>query len=301
MPIADNRLRTIQNRLQDMNCWNENPVIVRAAILLLIATAPLSAGCVRASQASVDGIPELQREAPFSYSIKTTPSLRAAGSGNASDAGSGTTYDFDWRMADWDGTRATKGTELRTKPMPWLKEQWLSFKFFADEKYFAGDSRFSIILQYHSMPDIDLGEEWRNPVSSFVIRGRNIQYDYRSSSERVTPKDASGFIYTNKGTVQLGAVRFGQWNEVVVHQTFDYYNGHIKIWMNGKAFEQTGGIGFNDRRGLFVKFGLYCPERSDLAEKRISFRDVRMIPAKPNDPIPGTEEAAFRQLGVTRG
>lgn len=239
------------------------------------------------------------REAPFGYSIRSSsapsisPKLRssAAGDRGAPDSRS-SIYEFEWRKSDWNGKRSGKGTELKTRPMPWMKEQWARLSFFADAKYFSGDTRFAIIMQYHSVPDVDLGEQWRNPVSSLVIRGNNLQYDYRSSVERVTPKDENGFNYTGKGTIQLGQVRFNEWNEIIFHQTFDTRSGNIKIWLNGQVFERNNvGIGYNDKHGMFLKFGLYCPANSDLDVKRISFRDVEILPATPNDPVPSEEEA----------
>jgi len=272
--------------------------IRRQLLYLIILCQTLSAGSVfsATTRPSKDG---WLREAPFDYSIRSISgpdvptSLRANAVGDHSAAESQSPiYDFEWRKSDWNGRRSTKGTELKTRPMPWMKEQWARLSFFADAKYFSGDKQFAIIMQYHSVPDVELGEEWRNPVSSLVIRGDNLQYDYRSSVEQVTPKDEKGFKYTGKGTIQLGRVRFNEWNNIIFHQSFDTRSGSIKIWLNGQVFEREHvGIGYNDKHGMFLKFGLYCPAGSDLDVKRISFRDVKILPAAPNDPIPNEAEA----------
>lgn len=221
------------------------------------------------------------REAPYPYSVRAEP--RMSGKHIRSES---TEYSFEWRRDGWDGRRATKGAEIKTRPMPWMTEQWLSFEFFAPRSSFEDDSKFTIIMQYHSVPDVDLGEKWRNPVSSLVVRNGLLQYDFRSSAERVTPEDSSGFLYTSRGTLRLGSVRFDSWNRVVMYQRFDPRAGKIRIWINGVLHErENAGIGFNDRHGRFLKLGLYVPQGSDLERKQIRFRNVLICPAARGDDI----------------
>lgn len=226
-------------------------------------------------------------ERPFSYSINKT----------VSTADKSFIYEFKWVREDRDNTRRTKGTELKTPPMPGLAQQWAVFEFYAPADYFIDDSKFTIIMQYHSIPDFELGEEWRNPVANLLIRNGELQYDFRSSVELVTPKDGKDFKYTNKGSIRLGRLVPNSWNRVIIHQRFDPDNGFIKIWINGEKHERGSiGLGFNDRKGAFFKFGIYCPQSSDKAIKQIFFRNVRLYSDKPMDPLFPDEETALRVI-----
>lgn len=273
----------------------------RAAIGITIVSAAIAIAAADAQRERYDAI-ELRTEAAFDYSIQTViPSEANTGirKPSGSRERSPEHYIFEWRRQDLDGSRITKGAELRTEAMPWIKEQWLRVDFLAPKESFVGDSKFSIILQYHSMPDTQLGERWRSPVSSLVIRGKKLQYDYRSSKEEVTPRGKNGFLYTSKGSINLGEVNFDQWNTVIIHQKFDYENGSVRIWVNGSEFRSSPtGIGFNDTRGMFVKFGLYCPEGSDIEEKRISFRNFVLVPSTRYMSKPVSDAEAFHLLGV---
>jgi hypothetical protein len=206
------------------------------------------------------------KEEPFSYSIK-----------RIADGQNGDYYQFEWRKSDWDGKRRTKGTELKSVPMPGHIDQWTAFSVYLPSKSFVGDTKFTIIMQYHGIPDFDLGEGWRNPVTDLIVRDGLLQYDYRASEEQVTPRKGNEWVYSNKGSIKLGAPKFDAWNEIVLHQKFDYHAGSIKIWVNGVEFEQTNvGVGFNDKQGMFFKFGLYCPQKSDKPVKIVRFKNVRL-------------------------
>lgn len=244
-------------------------VLPRSAIHALLAA--LFAGAPPSAAVAVEGGREPPptkwlAERPFSYSVHGSER---------------TEYRFEWRRDDWDGTRRAKGTELKTKPMTGPRRQQVSFDFWVDADDYVGDSKLAIIMQYHSYPDENLGEGWRNPISSLLIRDGLLQYDYRSSVEQVTPKVGGKYQYSSFKAIKLGAPRWGAWNSIRLEQRFDPSNGLVEILLNGKRVSvDPARIGFNDRRGPFLKFGLYCPGGSDKPQKVIRFRNV-MVDGKP--------------------
>lgn len=214
------------------------------------------------------------KETPFSYSLKEIVG-----------ADGGVIYAFEWHRSDMTSERSTKGVELKTKPMPGLKTQWAFMQFYVDSESFYNDSKTTIIMQYHSVPDYDLGEGWRNPITSLVVRNGGIQYDFRSSKEEVTPGVKGAWQYSSKGSIFLGRPFVGAWNTIVFKQVFGFDNsGSIYIYLNGKEFLREGiGLGFNDRRGAFLKFGIYCPGGSDHENKHIMFRRVGLLDSTGKD------------------
>ncbi len=256
---------------QEQNKW---PRVRHIAIFLAVLPLSSNATPAQIGYGHARTAPWLQ-EKPFSYSIASK-----------SDPATGQFYEFKLIESDSDGTRRTKGTELKTPPMPGLKDQWAAFRVYIPSEGFLGDKKFTIIMQYHSMPDFDLGEVWRNPVSDLLLRDGRLQYDYRASAEPLTPKKGDAFMYTSKGSIPLPDPKFDAWNEIIIHQTFDYHSGSIKIWVNGVATDRENiGVGFNDKQGPFFKFGLYCPIGSDKPEKTIRYQDVALYPASsfPNE------------------
>jgi len=62
-----------------------------------------------------------------------------------------------------------------------------------------------VLSQTHDMPDFQLGEVWKNPISELCLQGGILQYTFRGSQEAVTPWGPDGKpVFSSVQTVSLG-------------------------------------------------------------------------------------------------
>ena len=158
-------------------------------------------------------------------------------------------------------------------------ETWIGFSVLAPKNYQYDDS-FEIIFQMHSFPDFDLGEDWRSPPldlrideGEFII-GHN--YDTKAVTRNNTPEGRSQY--------NLGALEPGVWTDFTLH--IDYQlddSGLIELYRDGElAYSYRGEVGYNDKDGMFTKFGIYKPDwkynpsRSSTNERTLYFDAFRL-------------------------
>lgn len=209
-------------------------------------------------------------ERPFNYSINIIKDFEKEG-GIAR---------FEWRKSDIDDTRKTKGTELKTISFPGSPPLEIGFRFFLDVDTQQNSDKPLILMQIHSVPDFDKGEQWRNPISTLTYRNGELYYDYRSSKEVVTKSINNKWVYDNEGKIILPKLKIGVWNQILIQQRFDYTDkltGSINIIFNGENFSANNiNVGFNDRKGPTFKFGIYCPRSFDSEKVIVYFDDVKL-------------------------
>lgn len=211
--------------------------------------------------------PYWRLEAPYEYSVGISEN----------PAGSGYSLRFEWRKDKWDGTRKNMGVELKTPTFPKKPPLVLRFRFFIDSILLPCSAKPVIIMQYHSFPDLAMGEHWRNPISSLIYQDCSLVYKYKSSKEVVTQGTKGNWIYDTDSQIALGRPPENGWNEMVISQVFDFErrSGSIHILLNNKSFVvENINLGFNDERGPFLKFGLYAPFSSEHERLVIFFDDV---------------------------
>ncbi len=211
---------------------------------------------------------EWRAEAPFPYSINVVEAPDKAGKA----------VKFEWRKQDWNGHRHTKGAELKTASFPEMPEQTLEMSFYIDEKLMPESRKPVIIMQYHSIPDIGAGEQWRTPVTSLIYQNGELTYSYRNSKSKITAGTKGDWQYDSSGSIPLGKPKQG-WNQLRLHQRFDVFgnNGLIEIALNDQTFTAPNiSVGYNDKKGPYLKFGLYCPQSSDHEKISIFFDDISL-------------------------
>lgn len=193
-----------------------------------------------------------------------------------SPTGNGKVFRFEWRKADYDKTNKTKHAELRS---PWLtenKEQWVGFSCYFPSNTMAVDSSPVIIMQYHDVPDRELGEDWRNPVIALSLRNHTLNISYRGDSPPLTVMGK----YETSESLSLGAIVNDQWIHFVFHVKFDAFGkGLLEAWVNGeqKTSRKNIQLGFNDKNGSYFKFGMYYYEgRSAYNRTSYCYDDVRI-------------------------
>jgi hypothetical protein len=158
------------------------------------------------------------------------------------------------------------------------KEYWYGFSIFLPQSY-RTDRIWEIVAQWHGVPDLDDGENWRNPV--MALSTTNGRWDWVSRWDDKRNTFASGKReYGGTRKYDLGPYERDVWTDWVVHIKWSYGpDGVLEVWKNGaKVIEQNGPNAFNDQRGPYFKMGLYKgwrdPDRpSDAADKRLLYHD----------------------------
>ena len=170
------------------------------------------------------------------------------------------------------------------------REYWYSVRIFIPKDWQFDDDN-EIILQWHTRPDFDLGENWRNPPISLMIgkMGTGIGMNYllvvHADKKRITPKRDSYNRYTFSEKYILGGLvnDLGRWNEWVFRIKWSFTdNGRLTVWKNGEQLLDLKNQAntFNDYYGPYFKLGIYkwswkkmsgsCDRRVD---KRVIFYD----------------------------
>ena len=136
-----------------------------------------------------------------------------------------------------------------------------------------------VIVQWHSRPDLELGENWRRPPLALNIDGENYELVNISDSSPVSHAEDSED--TSVGTTPwIGPIERGRWVDWAFHIRWSYEgNGFIRIWKDGRQVAtQRGPNTYNDRTPPFWKLGIYKwiwtrnPDRSRL-DRRVMWMD----------------------------
>lgn len=139
------------------------------------------------------------------------------------------------------------------------RTQNYSFQIYLPPDWHAGDSLNPVIVvQWHDLPDFDLGEDWRTaPLALQLKEGRwEIAVDYDDqpkSTAAVIKRNASGYLLT---PYRPDVGRWTAWR-FRVHWKPDN-SGNLEVWKDGKqVVNAIGPIGYNDRDGPYFKAGVY--------------------------------------------
>lgn len=139
------------------------------------------------------------------------------------------------------------------------------------------------VTQIHSFPD--KGEAWRCPVASLEVKQGFFRFPNRWDSNLISR--TTGYNCTEPGsTIQQRMlfssvpVRPDDWHHVSLDaQLSGTEPGEIKAAMDGNQLADSKGLNaYNDKRGTFLKFGIYIPNGWGKAEKSLcaDYRHVRL-------------------------
>ncbi len=216
----------------------------------------------------------------FSYQRPRTDSIKSSSLYDRD--GSGQSLQFNLYENDKD-VQGSRRTEVRLdSDVGEFKigdETWIGFSVLAPKNYQYDDS-FEIIFQMHSYPDFDLGEDWRSPPLDLRIVGGDFVIGHNHDTKAVTRNNTP----EGRDEYNLGALKPGDWTDFTLH--IDYQlddSGLIELYRDGElAYSYEGEVGYNDKDGMFTKFGIYKPhwkynpERSSTNERTLYFDAFRM-------------------------
>jgi hypothetical protein len=158
------------------------------------------------------------------------------------------------------------------------KEYWYGFSIFLPDDY-VPDPVWEIVAQWHSVPDLKEGEQWRNPAIALSTTAGRWGWVVRWDAKRNT--FASGKReYGGTREFDLGPYQRNVWTDWVIHVKWSYEpDGLLQVWKSGdKVIDYNGPNTFNDATGPFFKMGLYKGwqkpgVRTDGVSKRVLYHD----------------------------
>ncbi len=133
-------------------------------------------------------------------------------------------------------------------------ERWYKVSYFLPNDY-KSDSMYEILAQWHEIPDLSLGEDWRSPPLALLTQDGKWKFRIWWATDPVnTNKSVSG-----KKMLDLGEIVTGKWTEWVFHVHFSHQeDGFLQIWKDGKqVVDELGPNYYNDQSGPFFKVGIY--------------------------------------------
>lgn len=139
------------------------------------------------------------------------------------------------------------------------KRHWFAFAIYLPADY-VPDTYEEMVWELHGRPDSSDGELSRNAPVALRIDGDHWVVSYIKDSRYITYKagDAKK-MYEESRRINIGKYETGKWTIFVIDTLMDYRpSGYVKIWKDGElVVNKTNGIGFNDKKGPFVRMGLY--------------------------------------------
>ncbi|EMG37782.1 Polysaccharide lyase [Desulfocurvibacter africanus PCS] len=135
------------------------------------------------------------------------------------------------------------------------QEYWVGMSIYLPSDW-VKDYSTEIVMQIHSWPDKDLGEDWRNPPIALYVNGDQWQMRLRTDSKALTKM---GQYELDKTFGNLGTIKRGGWTDWVFHIKYNYDStGLLEAWADGKkVVDHKGPVTQNDKDGGFLKFGIY--------------------------------------------
>lgn len=170
---------------------------------------------------------------------------------------------FESRREDPLVANSPGRAELKVQKTKPIVEEWYAWSIYVPKEMKPDVSE--ILGQWHAVPDFKEGENWRSP--PMAVR---LEQDKWHVSGYYTDKRVS----TNKDRKRafsrtLSPVRKDVWTDWVFHIKWDYRTnanggaGLVAAWqqVDGKGYKKIidyrGPIGYNDRQGVYLKWGIY--------------------------------------------
>jgi len=153
------------------------------------------------------------------------------------------------------------------------EEVW-SFNIYFPSVGMTADKNSEIIIQWHAHPD--QYEAARNPPLALDNRNDRLTLTWLYDQRTITPPNFKNWHHS---TADLGETPKDQWVNFVFHIKWDPDGtGILRAWRNKqlKVSQQNIAIGFNDKVGPYLGFGIYKFENNSQHNQRtILFDDIK--------------------------
>lgn len=154
------------------------------------------------------------------------------------------------------------------------QEEIWSFNIYFPASGMKPDNKSEILIQWHAHPDEY--EVTRNPPLALDNRNDRLTLTWLYDQRAVTPP---GFNRWFNNTADLGVTTKDQWINFVFHIKWDPNGkGVLRVWRDNQLTvnQQNIAIGFNDKVGAYLGFGIYKFENDSQHDQRvILFDDIQ--------------------------
>ena len=164
---------------------------------------------------------------------------------------------------DYDPEKVYVKHQLNTEDIGMFKlsnEYWIGFSVFFPSNWEADvlDNQ-ELVLQFHGIPDLSLGEPYRPPPLALDIRGDKLRWVSRWDPK---PLSIGSTPYPDGGReiVWEEDITKGKWIDFVMNIRWSYESdGFLKIWKDGTpVVDRVGPNAYNDKGGTNGPlFGIY--------------------------------------------
>jgi hypothetical protein len=153
------------------------------------------------------------------------------------------------------------------------QEKWYKLRVYLPKEYVV-DPSAEIVAQWYAIPYLPKGKTWGPPPISLRIDGGHWKIAVVDSKDPTAPRKM----------IDLGDYATGIWTEWVFHVKFSSNDdGLLEIWKSGvKALTKTGQNYFEDKRGSYLKLGIYKPDwlmgksKSKISKRVLYYGDVKV-------------------------
>jgi hypothetical protein len=162
------------------------------------------------------------------------------------------------------------------------KEYWIGFSTYIPNDWEVDTKSGGILWQVHGQPDLDVGEDWRNPVLAWCISGETSRINSIWDAKENTFESGER-VYGGSRSYPL-AYKKGVWMDWVVHVKWSYeIDGVLEIWVDGvQVVNQTGPNCFHDKNGPTWQMGVYewawkiDPPLTDVTRRVVYYDEYRI-------------------------
>jgi hypothetical protein len=141
---------------------------------------------------------------------------------------------------------------------PFGKDMWYSFRTFISPEWPMSPVRY-LIAQWHASPD--MGEVLRGPPLGIEYNAGDFYIRiYHSSKRRMTETIPASALYRSDEYSKKGV-----WHDFLINVKWTYKkDGYLNVWIDrNRVIKYRGPIGYNDRKGLYFKMGIYRDRSPD--------------------------------------
>ena len=136
---------------------------------------------------------------------------------------------------------------------------WYGVKVFIPNNFVIDSFSGEKIMQWHGVPDIALGENYRNPMISLGVYGTQYRIIVCGDAGQITP--LTDPRYDRSASHYFGSVAadIGKWTSWAWRIKWGYdSSGECTLYRDGvQVYADTGANCFNDVRGPYFKMGCY--------------------------------------------
>jgi Polysaccharide lyase len=137
------------------------------------------------------------------------------------------------------------------------KDWWYGFSIYFPASW-TTDNIWDLVAQMHGRPDLDIGEDYRNPFLAWFTDGDNISIN-NIWDAKLNTFESGERVYDGQRELWTGPILREEWTDWVMHAKWSYLDdGLIEIWRNGVQIVNSSGPNcFNDERGGYFDIGIY--------------------------------------------